>query len=410
MIGTDFKLAKASLKSSKVRSLMTMIAVIIGVMSFMLITTFIDGFKQTLESEFNEFGGNLVAVNPCNLDVRDENFELIEFDFVKSVTCSIRLSMDDYNDLAAIDGVKSAAPMLILETNVKVARTGDEILGALVVSTNAQYPEAFNQKVKLGNFYSDDETANQVVIGHGVSESQFNGSGLGSQLIIGGEKYTIVGIMDKYSLSFSGGGSADFDNIIIVPLAAGNKLNNGILGFAEIDVQLELDVNAQEYLHKAQTALLENYNGEDVFSVATQEESLDVVDNVLGYAKTVSQVVSYVMLFVGGTVIALIMLVTVKERTREIGVRKSIGATNRNILSQFVMEAILISWVGSLIGVALAYLIGLYIAGVSEITPVYTLNTVLAVVIISTIIGALSGLAPAFIAARKDPVEALRDQ
>jgi putative ABC transport system permease protein len=104
------------------------------------------------------------------------------------------------------------------------------------------------------------------------------------------------------------------------------------------------------------------------------------------------------------------MLITVKERTREIGIRKSIGATNGNILTQFMIEAIVISWVGSMIGVVIAYIIGLYLASTTDITPVYTISTIAAVIFVASLIGALAGLVPAFTAARKDPVQALRDE
>jgi len=408
MIGTDFRLATAAIKSTKVRSFMTTIAVIIGVMSFVLVTAFIDGFQQTVTSEIDEFGGNLVAANPCNLDVRDEDFNLIEFDFTKSFACPVSLSQADLDDLLGIEGVTAAAPLMMLVTEPTIAKTGDEIPGAVMISTNGDYPEAFNQALRLGRFYESGETNRNIIVGHGISESLFNGGGLGSQLKIRNNNYTIVGVMDEYSLSFSGG--FDLNKAIFVPLKAGKAINSGVLGFAEIDIQLEADVDANEYVKAAHAKLLENYGGEDVFSVATQDESLEVLGDILGYVKTVSSFLAYVMLSVGGTVIALIMLIVVKERTREIGIRKSIGATNRNILSQFLIEAVLLSWIGSLIGIGVAYLLGLLIGNATDITPVYTMAGLITVVIISTVIGAISGLIPAAIAAKKDPVEALRDE
>lgn len=406
MIGTDFALAKASLKGAKVRSIMTMIAVIIGVLSFVLITTFIDGFEQTLKSEIDEFGGNLVAVNPCKAVERDEERNIIAYDPVKNFTCAFGLSEADLQDLRSLDGVQAAAPVMIVEATA--SRNDVDIAGTIILATDYGYPEAFNQAVDFGDFFDEDvDDSNFVVIGKGIADELFNGIGLGAQIAIRGEKYTVIGVMQEYSLSFSGG--FDFNRSIFVPLEAGKKLNNGIITFGEIDIQLGPEVDAEEYVIEAEKVLLENYGNEEVFTVLTQEESLDLFGEILGYMKIVSQVISYIMLFVGGTVIALIMLVTVKERTREIGIRKSIGATNNNILTQFVIEAILISWIGSIIGIVLAYLIGFYLASVSDITPVYTMSTIISVVVIATVIGAVSGLIPAFMAARKDPVEALRD-
>jgi len=407
MISTDFRLATAALKGAKVRTFLTIVAIIIGVMSYVLVTTFVDGFQNTVTAEINEFGGNLVAANPCDLDKRDDDFNLIELDFTGSLLCPLRMSEQDLDTLSGIEGVKSVAPMMLLADKVKVSRSDEIIDGTLLMSTNSNYPEAFNQKLLLGRFYKDTDSK-VAVVGSGISTSQFNGGGLGSQLKIRDRSYTIVGIMEEYSLSFSG--SVDFNKAVIVPLSEGKHLNNGVLGFAEIDIQLEADVDADQYVRTAHEALLENYEGEDLFSIATQDESLEVLGDILGIVKTFSQVLAYVMLAVGGTVIALIMLVVVKERTREIGIRKSIGATNQNILSQFIIEALLLSWVGSLIGIGLAFLIGLALGSSTDITPAYTISGLVSVVVITTIIGVFSGLIPAAMAAKKDPVEALRDE
>jgi putative ABC transport system permease protein len=114
------------------------------------------------------------------------------------------------------------------------------------------------------------------------------------------------------------------------------------------------------------------------------------------------------MLFVGAIVILLIMMITVRERTREIGIRKSIGATPNHIRIQFVIEAIVLSWLGSIMGILVGYLLGFAVKAAIDITPVYTINTLLVVMFISTIVGAFGGLYPAHKASKLDPVEALR--
>ena len=156
--------------------------------------------------------------------------------------------------------------------------------------------------------------------------------------------------------------------------------------------------------------LLKNHGGEEDFTVLKQDDLINLTDDLFGLIKSSGQFLSFIMLFVASIVILLIMLITVRERTREIGIRKSIGATNSNILIQFLTEAIVLSWVGSAIGLVIGYLLGFVLQRATGITPVYSLNTVITVVFISTSVGIVAGVIPAWMAARKDPVDSLRHE
>jgi putative ABC transport system permease protein len=154
--------------------------------------------------------------------------------------------------------------------------------------------------------------------------------------------------------------------------------------------------------------LLANHGGEHDFTVLKQEELIELTGDIFSLIKSASQAVSSIMLFVGAIVILLVMLIAVNERIKEIGVRKSIGATNSNILSQFLIEALVLTWFGSVLGIIFAWALGFLVKSTVGITPEYSLNTIITIAVISTIIGALAGIYPAWQAARKDPVEALR--
>ncbi|MCE7936401.1 hypothetical protein DYH10_01225 [Candidatus Saccharibacteria bacterium CPR2] len=405
MIWTNIKLALNSLRQSKLRSFLTMIAVIIGVAAFMIVTTTVEGLKSAASNEINELGGNLITVNSGKILYKDESGRQ-QFNFAASMGAST-LTEKDLNDLRSLDGVKAAAPQVMISGEVEVKDKA--FPSAFILATNEDYPSAFSQKVEKGEFFSDNLTnKNVVVVGSGVVAKGFSGaSPLGSKILIRNQEFTVLGVMEEYKSSFNIG--ADLNNAIIIPVESAKELTGGTpVSIQEIDIQLDEGADANVQAEKINNKLLENHGGEDDFTVLKQDELIDLTGSLLDQIKKVSQAVSYIMLFVGSVVILLIMLITVKERTREIGIRKSIGATNSNILTQFLTEAVVLSWVGSLMGIALGFALGFAVKAAIDITPTYSINSIITVVIISTTIGAVGGFFPALQAARKDPVEALR--
>jgi len=409
----DIRLATASIKSSKVRSILTMFAVIVGVTGFVLVTTFIDGLKATIGEQISTYGDNLITVNSGDLTVTNDEGEIVGFNPLASLGGVYTLTEKDLSDIQALEGVEVAAPQMMVSASGTLTRKDNTYKGVFVIATNSQFPSSFNQKLAIGSFFTDEDNENGrkvTVIGSSLAEEMFPGGfGLGAQIEFKRQKFTVIGVLSEIEASSVSFGF-DVNRMMLIPLEVGKSLNGGIASIQEIDIQAVNGTDVDKTVENIKALLLDNHGGEKDFTVLKQDQLVELTDSLLNYVKTASQVLAFVMLFVGGVVIALIMLITVKERTREIGIRKSIGGTNSNILMQFLVEAVVISWLGSLVGIILAYGIGLYIAGVSDITPVYTLRTLVTVVIIATLIGAISGIIPAFLAARKDPVEALRDE
>lgn len=407
MIGTNAQLALASLKSAKVRSLLTMVAVIIGVGSFIIVTTTIDGLSQETENQINDLGGNLVTINPGKLIEEDESGNQV-FNFAAAFGAST-LTRQDFEDVSQLDGIAAAAPQIIVSG--QISRGDQELTGGLIIATNEDYPAAFGQEVENGTFLSDDNEGSRfAVVGNGVVEELFAGElALGSKINIRGEPYTVIGSMAE----FGGGGvfsGANLDNAVFISLESSEDLTDTAALIQEIDIQLADDADADAVVADIRETLLANHGGEEDFTVLKQDELIDLTDDIFSLIKSSGQFLSYIMLFVASIVILLIMLITVRERTREIGIRKSIGATNINIMVQFLTEAIVLSWVGSAIGLLVGYSLGFLLKRFTDITPVYTLNTIIVVVVISTSVGIIAGVIPAWLAARKDPVESLRHE
>lgn len=410
MIGMDVRMALASMKSTKLRSALTMVAIVIGVTGYVLVTTFVDGLKVSVTDQFDNFGGNLVVVLPGDIVTEDEEGAVTGFDPIGGAGASTLTELDA-NSIKEIEGVEYAAPQVLVSGKETVKTSNAEAEGVLIIASNEDYLNAINQELARGDFFREDEDRKVAVIGSELAEEMFPaGLPLGSLITIRGEKFTIIGLQSEIAGGDAVSFGADPNRNIIIPLEAGRELTNGATSINEIDIQVAEEADIDAVVLEIETVMLENHGGTEDFTVLKQEDLIDLTGSVLDSIKVVSQSLSYVMLFVGGVVIALIMLITVKERTKEIGIRKSIGATNANIRTQFLVEAVVISWFGAVIGVIVAYLAGLYVANISDITPSYTVSTLVQVVVIATIIGAISGIIPAMSAAKKDPVDALRSE
>ncbi len=408
MIRTNIHLALASLKSSKLRSLLTMFAVIIGVSSFVVVTATVDGLRNSTVTEINELGGNLVSVVSGDVLIEDEEGNE-SFNFL-GASGDPTLTNEDIQIIQETDGVIAAAPLAQITGSVFRGET--QMNEALIMATTDDYPKAFTHEVKDGTFFNDDAQSGRfAVLGTGIVDTLFAGDvALGSQIILKGESYTIIGVMEEVTSTIGELLGFSQNNVVYVSTESGEKLSGGPLKYAEIDLQIQEDRDPNEVITSLEEAILENHGGEEDFSVLQQDQLVGLIDSLLGTIKIAGQFLSFIMLFVASVVILLIMLITVRERTREIGIRKSIGATNNNILVQFLTEAIVISWVGSFIGLVIGFLLGLIVQNQADLTPQYSLNTILVLLVISTLVGIIAGVGPAWMAARRDPVESLRHE
>ena len=230
---------------------------------------------------------------------------------------------------------------------------------------------------------------------------------IGRVITIKGQEFIIRGVLTAAPENPLNIGPS-FNNIIYVPLESGKRLANGGIQVSEINIKVAEGQKLDEISNAISNTILKNHNGQQDFTVVKQTEYLLLANQIFNLLTTFVAAVAGISLLVGGIGIMNIMLVSVSERTREIGVRKAIGATNQQILSQFLVEATVISVMGGIIGVLLSLFASFIIRVNTTIHPSISIETILIATGISTIVGIVFGMAPAIQAALKDPIEALR--
>ncbi|WP_425058289.1 Macrolide export ATP-binding/permease protein MacB [Sporomusa carbonis] len=396
-------IAFEGLRANKLRSLLTMLGIIIGVGAVIAMVSIGLGVQQKVQNSIASLGSNLLIVMPgANSPAGGVRL---------AAGSNITLTNQDAKAIAReISGVNYVAPSVSQQYQIIY---GNQNWKTNVQGTTPEFLAVRNFKVAAGRFFSnsDGDTRSRVaVLGQTVANNLFGDiSPVGQTIRIGQAPFRVIGVLESKGQSAMG---QDQDDLVIVPLATAQERLMGITYLNSISIQVESD----EVIDRVQdevTALLRTRhrlaeNVSDDFTVrnltalmATMKENTGTITLLLGNIAAIS-------LVVGGIGIMNIMLVSVTERTREIGIRKALGATFNNILLQFLIEAIFISVTGGLIGILLG------VAGAYVISAVAGWNTVVSPVAIvaafgvSVIIGLFFGIYPARKAALLDPIDALR--
>lgn len=389
-----FEVLKISLKAirvNKVRTFLTMLGVIIGVSSVIILVSLVSGLGKTIKYELNSIGANLLFIFPGNATggrgpggVVTNKMEFRFADLLKGRVPEIT---------QIVPAVQSVGRTKYLNKETK---------DTTIIGVTGNFFETLSIDIVSGRKFSDNESGNVVIIGDSIKESLFKNTGaVGKEITVKGRRYKIIGVVEKRG-SFLG---VDRDNIVVLTLPSARNL----LGidkpnwfYVKIADEASLDLAKK----KISKILYKELNNDDNFTVSSQEDTLQMVGRILGVLSIGLGGVAAISLFVGGIGIMNMMLVSVTERTREIGLRKALGAKRRDILLQFLTEAIIISLVGGslgvIFGIGISKIIDRFIA--TEISVTY----VLMAFVFSAGIGIVFGIAPAIRASRLSPIEALR--
>jgi putative ABC transport system permease protein len=408
MFSINAKMAFASLRGAKVRTFLTILGVIIGVASVVSVVALGEGLKQAVNDEVERFGNDIVQINPGEGIVRNEQGEIEDFNF-GAILGGEPLTVADFEDVQATDGVKLAVPISFISGTVTA---GDvQVKGASTIATGPDYPEILGIGVREGEFFNQDQADRAfAVLAPGMAQKLFGeGTALGRKLTIRGGEFTVIGVMEEWESLFSGGfGGPNFNEVIYIPLEQGIKLNQGMALIQEIDFRVENVDDIDEVIARVGDTLADNRGGERNFSISKPEEFLDITNQLFNQVTIGVAAIAFISVVVGGIGIMNIMFVTVSERTREIGIRKAIGATPSQIRSQFLIEAMVLSFLGALTGLLFAVIATFLVSVLTDFTPRLTPMIMLYSVLGSLLVGVVSGFVPAVKAARKDPIESLR--
>ena len=398
--GDLIRVALSRLGTGKLRTVLTMLGVIIGVASVVALVSVAQGATKGISDRLQSLGTNLLTVSPG---------------FSRTVGTVTRgsfggattLTLDDATAISQLNGVATVAPQLSTQKLV-IAGTQNET--ARVVGTTPGYLSVFAYDMWSGSFLNEasvDASLRVAVIGAttadnlGLTASSVNNT----TLYIGGLPFELVGIMQPK------GGTTATDDIVLIPVSTAHELFVGSNSVSSIGVSAAAQADISTVSGEI-TALLEQRhgitNGVDDFTITTQAQLLGTVSSVSDVLTLLLAGIASISLLVGGIGIMNIMLVSVRERTREIGIRKAIGARGRDILSQFLVEALALSLAGGLVGIGVGVVASLGIGIYAGWGFVFNPLTVVVALGFSLVVGIVFGVWPASQAASLDPVVALR--
>jgi putative ABC transport system permease protein len=390
-------LAFSRLGTGKMRAALTMLGVIIGVASVVALVSVAQGATKGISDRLQSLGTNLLTVSPGFTTTG-----ATRGGFGTATT----LTVDDASALAQLDGVQAIAPQL---TANKLVIAGTQNETARVIGTTPGYLSVFAYDMWVGSFLNQasiDHNLRVAVIGATTADNlSLTEASVGSTIYIGGLPFDLIGILQPK------GGTTNTDDQVLIPLSTARQLFVGSTSVSSIGVSAA-NQDVISTVSAEITATLEQRhgitNGVDDFSISTQAQLLGTVSGVSDTLTLLLAGIASISLLVGGIGIMNIMLVSVRERTREIGIRKAIGARGRDILSQFLVEALALSLAGGVLGIGLGVLVSYGIGLQAGWGFVFNPATVVVALLFSLMVGIVFGVWPASQAARLDPVVALR--
>jgi putative ABC transport system permease protein len=389
-----FRVAVTALQANRLRSLLTMLGVVIGVSAVVVLVAIGTGAKREVEDQVNGLGANLVILVPGQLELG-------------AAPARSPLELDDAERVGRSIGQPDGVAVTI--TSGETVRYGGAETFVTVNGTNPAVPEVFVQPLARGEYLrqTDVDTRRRVaVVGQGVVRDLFEGADpLGRTIAVGGVRFRVVGVL----ASFGGGLGGDRDDIVHIPVTTAQRL----FGDPRIDALAVKAPTTEAIEQVSDTALgvLQDRYPDEEFSAVTQDQILGTVGRILGLLTTVLAAIAAISLLVGGVGVSNIMLVSVRERTREIGLRKAVGARQRDVLLQFLLEAVLLTSIGGVLGIALGVggALGLS-AAIDQLPAVISWWSPVLAFGVSAAVGVFFGVVPARRAGRLDPVVALRTE
>lgn len=375
------KMSYKNIKSNKLRSILTMLGLIVGVSSVIILVGIVKGSTTSVLNEVSSLGSNILRVN---------------------ITSDYNIKLNDLNKLEKENNIESISAYKNI--NATISKNSITSSKTSLIAVDNNYLDISSLSLKKGRNISiiDIENKNKVcILGSNAAETYFSLSNpINETIKINNEEFTVVGILEE---------SDTMDDTIILPITTSKYLNvdtsiNNVL------IKVEDTSNIDKTINEVENSIRSNYQiSTDYFTVTSSTSILDSMSNITDTLSLLLGGIASISLIVGGIGVMNVMLVSVTERTKEIGIRKSLGAKKKDILYQFLIESLILCIIGGAIGILLGISIG-YILTLFGISYTLSLDVIILSVSVSLLIGLIFGIFPAYKASSLNPIDALRSE
>lgn len=405
MMRGNIRLAIASVRSSKARSLLTMLGVVVGIVSVVTVVGLGEGLKRQIAGSINQFGDDLITIKPG----AQSDQPLQDGDLIFGQGQSNGLTKDDVTAVETLPSVEKSAPLSVVSGVVQAE--GQNLHGGTVLATSTNLFSIINHSMRFGAMWEPgQEASNFAVIGSEVAYDLFGEAvPLGQSFDLRGESFIVLGVLDDFE-DIPLSPTADFDKAIFIPFQTAARITGDRAQAYAMLVKPTNPDRQDESIVAITEKLKELRGGQQDFNVLTADDQINNSSNVFDLLSTWIMAVAAISLLIGGVGLMNIMLVSVTERMHEIGVRKAIGATQRQIMWQFLLEAVVLSGAGGIIGVLLSLATHGLLLVYTDLKPVISWEAMVVAVGVALAVGVVFGTIPAIKAASKDPIKALRHE
>jgi ABC-type antimicrobial peptide transport system permease subunit len=403
LVNTHLHLAIDSLRQNRGRTFLSALGIAIGVASIVLILSLTGGINQLIGTNSDKNNANLVLVRPSNgKEITDS---LIDELTNASQYSKSNLTLEDVNAIKETEGVEYVAPLAISNSTITIADRSYESTN--VVATNNDLQNILDLHLKSGQFLDYSLRENVAVLGYNVAEQVFGTTEAATRTFnYGGQQFMVVGVLDEINdpINFNG---VDFDNSILINIKFASTFESSIQ-IQQIDIRTSTTDVVDNVVSSINEKLSKTKKSDKDYKIITGSDELHPAGSMISIISSMLTLVASISLIVGGVGIMNIMLVSVSERTREIGIRKAVGASSGHILLQFLFESIILSIIGGLMGFILGYVFAFLISLVTPFAPHISWQILGITGAVSLTVGILFGVYPAAKAAHKDPIASLK--